>query len=411
MAMPLCALLYDPNVIFPFITLKALAFHSLSLLSLILCSTLYFLDEGFRIKLRLLFRNNLFKSYLIYLSVIVISGIFSENCFLSFWGTSERADGIYLQLFCFYLTVTACGILNTKHWKLVFISLISVSVVLFIFQLLQLGRNYYRPGSLLNQPTFLASFYLFSIGCCLLLNSTMKNIRFNFLCKLITYPLIFAFLFGIIISGTRASFFAIVLAFPIIFFFYKNTNLNQNIFKSAIGLMLIFGGFLVVFNLLNLDFGRSISRIFNVDGNLATFNSRFINILISVNAINPIEIGVKNFLIGWGWGNYNLAWDYAYLPTINQFDPAPFDKAHNAYLDVLVTTGFIGFIAFNFLIYKIYQSILSIKHLMLQLSLLFIFTSKFIELFFTFDSVTGLIAGQIIFSYLIFIDLFNKGDI
>jgi O-antigen ligase len=411
MAMPLCALLYDPNVIFPFITLKAFAFHSLSLLSLILCSILFFIDEKFRINLWLLFSNKLFQSNLIYFSFIIISGIFSENYFVSLWGTSERADGIFLQLFCFYLTVAACTVLNTNQWKMVFISLISVSVILFIFQILQFSRSYYRPGSLLNQPTFLASFYVISIGSCLLLNSTMNHSRFNLLYKSITYSLIIVFILGIIISGTRASFLAITLALAAIYFFYKKISLKQALLVGAISLLLILGGLLIAFNLFNLDFNKSITRIFNIQGNLTTLHSRLINVLISLNAINPIEVGFKNFLIGWGWGNYYLAWDYSYMPMINHFDPAPFDKAHNTYLDILVSTGLIGFLAFNFLIYKIFQSILSLKHLMLKLSLLFIFTSKFIELFFTFDSVTGLMIGQIIFSYLIFIDLFNKEDI
>ena len=137
--MPICALLYDPNVIFQFITLKAFVFHSLSLLGLILFSLLFFLDEKLRINLQLLFKNKLFNSYLIYLLLIVISGIFSENQFNSFMGSSERADGIYLQLFCFYLTVVSCVILNNSHWKMVFISLISVSAILFIFQLFRVN--------------------------------------------------------------------------------------------------------------------------------------------------------------------------------------------------------------------------------------------------------------------------------
>ena len=239
----------------------------------------------------------------------------------------------------------------------------------------------------------------------------MNHSRFNLLYKSITYSLIIVFILGIIISGTRASFLAITLALAATYFFYKKISLKQALLIGAISLLLIWGGLLIAFNLFNLDFNKSITRIFSIQGNLATLHSRLINVLISLNAINPIEVGFKNFLIGWGWGNYYLAWDYSYMPMINQFDPAPFDKAHNTYLDILVSTGLIGFFAFYHFIKKIFQSIVTIKYLMLKFSMLFIFTSKFIEIFFAFDSVTGLIAGQIIFSYLIFIDLINKGDL
>jgi O-antigen ligase len=96
------------------------------------------------------------------------------------------------------------------------------------------------------------------------------------------------------------------------------------------------------------------------------------------------------------------------MPMINRFDPAPFDKAHNNYLDILVTTGLLGFLAFFNLIKHMYHSIIVIKNLYLKLSLLFIFLSKFLELFFTFDSVAGLIVSQIIFSYLVALELIDK---
>jgi len=407
--MPICALLYDPNVIFPFITLKAFVFHSLSLLGLILFSLLFFLEEKLRINLLLLFNNKLFKSYLIYLLLIVISAIFSENHFNSFWGSSERADGIYLQLFCFYLTVVSCIILNNNQWKMVFISLISVSVILFIFQLFQFNRNYYRPGSFLNQPTFLASFYLISIGSCFLLNSLIKNNRFKLICQIITYSLAFIFLFGIFISGTRASLLALILSVAVIYIYNsEKIKFNFTLVQFILIVTLIFGGLLFAIYLLNFELNKSISRIFIAEGSLDTLNSRLINILISLKAINPFDVGFKNFLIGWGWGNYYLAWDFAYMPMINRFDSAPFDKAHNNYLDILVTTGLLGFYCFFNLIKNIYESTISIKYLNVKLSIIFIFLSKFIELFFTFDSLYGLISSQIIFSYLIALELIDR---
>jgi hypothetical protein len=67
MAMPLCALLYDPNVIFPFITLKAFSFHSLMLIGLTLSSFLLLIDDELLQKFFKLFDNKTFKSYLLLL--------------------------------------------------------------------------------------------------------------------------------------------------------------------------------------------------------------------------------------------------------------------------------------------------------------------------------------------------------
>jgi len=146
-------------------------------------------------------------------------------------------------------------------------------------------------------------------------------------------------------------------------------------------------------------------RIIDFSNNYSSIQSRLINLLISLNSINPLNGGFKNFLIGWGWDNYFLAWDYAYIPEIKNYDPAPFDKAHNTYLDILVMLGVLGFFSFCNLIFRIFTSIKRIKFYSLKLAFIFIFTSIFIEYFFTFDSFIGVVLTQIIFANLIWLEL------
>ena len=165
-ATPLCALLYDPNVIFPFISPKAFAFHVLVLSELILSSALLITDKELRMQLFALPKSKIFKSYLIYFLFISISGLLAENSLLALWGSPERADGIYLRVFCIYSMVISVLLLNRHHWKQLFLVTILTGVILLFFQWSQYTRNISRPGSLLNQPTFLASFYIYAIASC-----------------------------------------------------------------------------------------------------------------------------------------------------------------------------------------------------------------------------------------------------
>jgi len=397
-ATPLCALLYDPSVIFPFITLKAFAFHSLVLLGLALSSTLLLIDNQIRQKLFFIFDNKTFKAYLLLLFFIFISGLFAENSLIALWGTSERADGIYLHIFCLYLTIISVLILKKHHWNLVFYAIIFISLILLYFQMMQDGRGFFRPGSLLNQPTFLASIYLISIGSCLLL-AVEKN---NNILKMFLFILTFLFIYGIFISGTRASLIATVFALVVVFFnLYKiDKKVFITLFSIAIAAIII-----IIIKYYFFKTSDGFYRIIDFSNNYSSIQSRLINLLISLNSINPLNGGFKNFLIGWGWDNYFLAWDYAYIPEIKNYDPAPFDKAHNTYLDILVMLGVLGFFAFCNLIFRIFTSIKRIKFYSLKLAFIFIFTSKFIEYFFTFDSFIGVVLTQIIFANLIWLEL------
>ena len=401
-ATPFCALLYDPNVIFPFITLKAFSFHSLMLIGLTLSSFLLLIDDELLQKFFNLFDNKTFKSYLLLLVLIFISGLFAENSFTALWGTSERADGIYLHIFCFYLTLISVLILSKGNWNLVISSIICVSLILLYFQIMQDSRGYFRPGSLLNQPTFLASFYLTSIGSCLLLAVTRGNSILNTILKLFLFFLIILFIYGIFISGTRAS--LIGTFFALIVIFLNSYKINKRIFvlctSISISILLII--------LLKYYFSERIdgfNRIIDLGNNYSSIQSRLINIFISLNSINPINGNLKNFLIGWGWDNYYLAWDYAYISKIKNYDPASFDKSHNTYLDILVMVGFLGLLAFCNLIFNIFISIKAINSYYLKSAFIFIFTSNFIEYFFTFDSFIGIVLMQLIFAYLISTEL------
>jgi O-antigen ligase len=121
--------------------------------------------------------------------------------------------------------------------------------------------------------------------------------------------------------------------------------------------------------------------------------------------MSPLHSSIKSFLFGWGWNNYYLAWDAHYLPSINKFDPAPFDKSHNTYIDTIVMVGLFGFLAFINYLYFIFSDIKNIKHREIKISFVFLFIAVLVQYLFTFDSIIDVMMFNIFATFLIFTEI------
>ena len=307
---PFCILLYDTNVIFPFITLKAFAFHALILFSLFITTIIFIFDHSTQNLLWKLINDKIIKIYIIFISLISIISLFSYNPIYSFAGTIERLDGIYLYFSLTYLIILLNLIVNKNQWKIIFINIIGVGLILFTFQYFQYSSGIFRPGSLINHPVFLSSYYLLCIGsmvviCRLYYSEKTKSI--NFIIKLTAITI---FCYGILISGTRSSGVALILTTITILYIERKKYLN---FKS--GFIVIF----VILIFLYYIYSKDIKfRIFDVINDNSTINSRLINYKISFESINPFAEGWSKFLFGWGWNNFYLAWDKYYIDQIRK---------------------------------------------------------------------------------------------
>lgn len=402
-ATPLCALLYDPNVIFPFISPKAITFHALVLIELIMSSILLLTATEFKKDLIALSQSKIFKSCLTYFLFVAISCVLAENSLRALWGSPERADGVYLKVFCIYSMVMGALFLHRHDWKILFLVIIFTGVIMFFFQWSQYIRNINRPGSLLNQPTFLASFYLYAIGSCLVLNSLCEKLKFRPFINFFTVVTIIIFLIGIYISGTRSSLLAALISFFGIFIWPPNGLITSRS-KKIVFLLAPLVLFIFILNL-TADGTDAVSRMVNVSKNYASVASRTINIEISLSSMNPFLSGFKSFLFGWGWNNYYLAWDAAYLPSISKFDPAPFDKSHNTYLDIVVMTGVLGFAFFIFYLNALLSGVQNIKSKETKIALTFLLNAILIQYLFTFESFMDVVMFNIFVTFLLFTEI------
>jgi hypothetical protein len=410
---PLCVLLYDPGVIFPFVTPKAAAFHALVLASLAASCLVLLLDAPSRARLKATLGDGLVVAYLLLVLVICLSCLQAPNPMYALLGSAERADGAYMYLTLAHYTVLSGLVMRGPHWRAVLCTLVLAGLVLLAFQLSQHARGEQRPGSLIGQPTFLSAYYALCAGCTLVLCGGSRDGGFGtgtpwrrgaLLGRLaVALALMGAFALGVLLTGTRSTALGLAASAALLALLNRDRLGGQGrrwLWASA----LVAGALALALAWQALGKGVAPRALALLSDN-ATIGSRLVNYQIALDAVSPLSFGWQRLLLGWGWSNFYLAWDASYLPQIDALDPLPFDKAHNFYLDLLVMCGIMGPAALALLAWRLYQSTFAVAGGLVRAGLLVIFTTHLVEYLFNFDSVPNLISAQVALSYLVYLRL------
>ena len=410
---PLCVLVYDPGVIFPFVTPKAAVFHALVLASLAASCLVLLADSPSRARLKAILGDGLVVAYLLLVLVICLSCLQASNPIYGLLGSAERADGAYMYLTLAHYTLLSSLVMRGPHWRAVLCTLVLAGLVLLAFQLSQHARGVQRPGSLIGQPTFLSAYYALCAGCTLVLCGGSSDGGFGtgapwgrgvVLGRLaLALALMGAFALGVLLSGTRSTALGLAVSAALLALLNRDRLRGQGrrwLWASA----LVAGTLALALTWQALGKGATPRALALLSDN-ATIGSRLVNYQIALDAVSPLSFGWQRLLLGWGWSNFYLAWDASYLPQIDALDPLPFDKAHNFYLDLLVMCGIMGPAALALLAWRLYQSTFAVAGGLVRAGLRVIFTTHLVEYLFNFDSVPNLISAQVALSYLVYLRL------
>lgn len=297
-----------------------------------------------------------------------VSVFFGVNPLRSFWGYQIRMQGVItlLHLILFY------GILrqhlNTKkQWERLFMWIIGVAGVSSLIAWIgayvpTFLAGKIHPGThlsgLLGNPIFFAAFLVMSLIFSLYLFFTYqtekKQYRWFFL------GLFFFLLATLIGSQVRGAFlgllagaFAGLLTYG---FFAKQRKERMTIIAIlAIGVVGFFGLYFL---------NQRTPVVKNTVPQLA----RVLNVSLAENTAQTRLMAWKIAFDGWkerplfGWGpeNYQAIFDAHYNPIFLQFSFAEtvWDKPHNYALDILSTSGIVGFVAYFVLLFFIAYAII-----------------------------------------------------
>jgi len=331
------------QLLFPFITSKALYFRFMVEAALPFYIYLMLVSPKLRPKIK----QPLNLAVLIFVLINIVTSFSGVNVDRSLWGTFERMGGVWylLHLGLLFFYVQAIGQAGGKYLKIFLQSFIGVAVAVSFNGLLgKIGIVTFFPdpslparvSSTFGNPIFFASFLI--IPLFLAVYFAVQEERRGM--KIIYWIAAALQLLGIYFSGTRGAVVGLILglfAALVVYVILTKKSKFRQYSLVILGVLLIVAGGLY-FNQKKLSPSSTLYRIVHLrDSNT---EARLIQWRMALQGVK------KHLLLGVGPENYYVVFDEFYNPEMYKYDPSWFDKPHNYQLEILVTNGILGLLAY-----------------------------------------------------------------
>jgi len=309
------------------------------------------------------------------LIVFGISTIFSRALWFSFWGSWERRMGYlsWLHFFVFF-GILLLSIHDYRQLKRLFVVILSSAFLVCVYGIMQsTGLDPWdwnmdarlRIFSSIGQPNFLGSWLLLvlPLACYFLtknlkkiLSSTRRHPIKNNIVFFINFILVCLLPINLYLTQSRGAWIGLIfmLVFiPSIFLFVK----NKKLFFIPILTLLIFISVIFYFNYRTAE-GLTYNSfsVFSRAQSLANLEEAGKYRLMHWQA--SAELIRQHPFIGIGIANQRFNFPKYYRPEFTVYEaPNTFlDYAHNDVLDVLLTSGLLGLVAYLFFIFIFFGS-------------------------------------------------------
>ena len=282
--------------------------------------------------------------------VYLFAGILSVDPLFSFWGSPYRGGGLVDFIFYFVFAVLAFILFKKEDWKKAFDFSIIIGVLVSLIGIIQyfgLFNNFFlavpsRPASTMGNTDILALYLL--LLSFITLSYTIKENKIRL--KALYSASLAIFLFTLLITGSRAGFFGLLIGG--IYFFLAYPKKVPALKIGAVVLLVVVCGVVIYANTIN-QYPKFLenNRLFNsvesrLSVKLITNDPRFAAWQIELNAIKSKPV------LGYGPENFAVGFDKYYDPSIPYLnrDTSWYDKAHNIILQTGVEAGILGIIAY-----------------------------------------------------------------
>ena len=368
--------------------------------------------------LKNLFSNIILNKYLfiilLFLIVLCLSTIFSIDPHTSFNGLYTRQEGLVSYLFYFlFFILLIINVKNNKQIKKIINISVFSSLVVCTYGLIQANGNdpfiwiestKIRITSTLGQPNMLASYLLLVIPLNIYLLISNKKLVLKIIYFIILISQLLCLFFTYSISGFVGFIFGIIIV-GIFYLYFNKIKFKKNIKVAKISRLLILCFLILFFGLLIINFQNNsvlkskFNNLFNP--NTGSTSARIDFWKASLKAI------LKKPLLGYGLETqrdvlveyYDKSWGiHSNVNTVP-------NRAHNLFLDILLTIGTIGLLAYLALLYLFFKLILqNIKnnnYKKLNFAILLSIVCYLISLMFNFSFVVGEIYFWLLFAIII----------
>lgn len=358
----------------------------------------------------------------LFILTVIISTLFSQDPLFSFFGTPKRAAGSLNILFYFAFSIILALFISQNYWeklwKIMFFAAILISGLAIIqsFNLLKTIFLSYEGGgvpSFLGNSTFMAIYMLFMAMWAFVLFLQKKDKK-----QKIWHGFLFLlFSATIFLSGSRATYLALLISLFFFFFLFpikikkiKTLKITAaSLLAFAILIVLIFN-FFPQLNQKNYIFQRLADRLSIEKVAEDLFGTRLAVWQIASKAIKDKP------LLGWGPENFYIGFEKYYEPTASNLQKLWWDKPHNIFLDIAANMGVISLVFYmafwSVLLWSLQgfkQKETDTKKIYFAHALQSIFIGYLTILFFNFDSFASYLISYFFIGYAFFL-FFEKKE-
>lgn len=361
---------FIPLVIFsqfmsPFHFGKVIVFRSLIEIALVFYILLVWQDRTYLPKI-----NKIFLSFFLFTVAFTVTTATSIASYSSFWGSIERMGGLWTFWHYFLFFIILISVLRTKRDWFLFTEIIVFAGILSAFygfgqktdfKFFIGSGNRARIFGTLGNPALFAGYQLLTLFLSLTLffkvgNSSYKKIFFGSAVAVMSL--------AVLMTAVRGSILALGVGF-IIFAFLYAWNYKTQFAKKILISLLISAVLFVVFSLTmkNTAFVTNssyLTRVTNISFSNFTVKTRFWAWQAGLKGWSESP---RTVLLGWGPENFNIPFSKNFNP---KFFTGPgsetlFDRAHNMFVEILVTMGLLGFLVYLGLFAAIFSCLKKIK--------------------------------------------------
>ena len=340
----LVPLMVSPNTLYPFIVGKAIYARVMIEIAFALWLVLITYAPENRPR-----HSWVLVALFVWLGVSVAAGVFGASFTRSLWSDYLRMDGLIdLAHWCVYAVMVASMFRTLNQWKQLLWVVVLVSGVVAVIgifgylfpEVIPLLAHKSRLSSTLGNALFLGSYACLSIGFVVALLTLVRDRR-DILLLIGIGVLNMTILW---LSGSRGG--LITLAIMALVFAVGYVITSSNARRRAITMMAsVLGAGILLFVLLALVSNASTLGRFGSALPSESDNSIDGRVAIAKAALHGYA---ERPLLGFGPQNFSVVWG-KYVPSDwNDYEKV-FSDSHNIFLEVMVTTGTLGIVAYGLL--------------------------------------------------------------
>ena len=275
--------------------------------------------------------------------------------YMSFWGSLERMGGLFTFWHYYVYFIILTSIFRTKEeWLNLFKVTIVVGILSAVYGFGQRTDIQFFIGSggrerifgTIGNPALFAGYQIFILFLALTLWFYKKDDIHE---KVLYGSAVILNTIAVFMTAVRGSIVGVVVGFLVFALLHSlvfKTKSGKNIFLGLISLAIFFIFMAMIFR--NSGFVQNspyFRRVTDFSSDTYTVNTRF---WAWQAGLRGWEEGPKTILLGWGPENFNIPFSKHFNPKFFRGPGSEtlFDRAHNMFVEILVTMGLLGFLAY-----------------------------------------------------------------